>query len=427
LLDIKLIRENPDLIRENIKKKFQPDRLKNLDKLLKADTEWRKLKKEIDDLRHKRNDVSQQINQAKKQGGDVKKLLAEAKKIPELIDEKEKKALLISEEVEEELAQIPNIIHESVPSGKDESENKVIKTCGKPKKFDFTPKTHVELVESLGIADFETSAKTTGAGFYFLKGELALLNQALIRFAIDFMTKKGYLYVETPLMLKKQVLSAAVDLPEFEKLIYEVKGEDLGLIGTAEHSILSMLVGSEIPEDKLPQKIFSYSMCFRKEVGSHGINEKGLWRTHQFNKVEQFIFCKPEESYKYYDELLKNSEEIFQALELPYRINEFCSGALSSWKSKSADLEAWRPTLNDYGELGSLSNCTDFQARDLNIKVVRKNGNREVLHTLNNTAIATSRTMVAILENYQNKDGTITVPKVLQPYMIGIKVIGKKK
>jgi seryl-tRNA synthetase len=427
LLDIKLIRENPDLIRENIKKKFQPDRLKNLDNLLKKDAEWRKLKKEVDDLRHKRNDVSQQINQAKKQGKDVKKLLAEAKKIPELIDEKEKKAQLDFDEVKKELAQIPNLIHESVPSGKDESENKVIKTWGKPKKFDFTPKTHVELVESLGIADFETSAKTTGAGFYFLKGELALLNQALIRFAIDFMTKKGYEYIETPLMLKKQVLSAALDLPEFEKLIYEVKGEDLGLIGTAEHSILSMLVGSEISEDKLPQKIFSYSMCFRKEVGSHGINEKGLWRTHQFNKVEQFIFCKPEDSYKYYDELLKNSEEIFQALELPFRIIEFCSGALSSWKSKSADLEAWRPTLNDYGELGSLSNCTDYQARDLNIKVARKNGVREVLHTLNNTAIATSRTMVAILENNQNKDGTITVPKALQLYMHGVKVIGKKK
>jgi seryl-tRNA synthetase len=427
MLDIKFVRENPELVKENLKKKFREDKLKTLDNLLKKDAEWRKLKKEIDDLRHKRNDVSQQINQAKKQGKDVKKFLADAKKIPILIDEKEKKAHLLFEEVKKELAQIPNIIHESVPLGKDETENKVIKTWGKPKKFDFTPKTHVELVENLGIADFETSAKTTGAGFYFLKGELALLNQALIRFAIDFMTKKGYEYIETPLMLKKQVLSAALDLPEFEKLIYEVKGEDLGLIGTAEHSILSMLVGSEISENELPKKIFSYSMCFRKEVGSHGINEKGLWRTHQFNKVEQFIFCKPEDSYKYYDELLKNSEEIFQSLEISYRINELCSGALSSWKSKSADLEAWRPTLNDYGELGSLSNCTDYQARDLNIKVIRKNGTREVLHTLNNTAIATSRTMVAILENYQNKDGTVTVPKVLLPYMQGIKVIGKKK
>ena len=415
------------MVKKNIKKKFQEDRLKNLDNLLKNDAKWRKLKKEVDDLKHKRNTLSEQINQAKKQGKDIKKFLAEAKKIPGLVDKKDKEANLLLQEVKKDLMQIPNIIHKSVPLGRDESGNKVIKKWGKPKKFDFPVKNHVKLVEGLGIADFETSAKTTGAGFYFLKGELALLNQALIKFAIDFMKKKGYQYVETPLMLKKKVLSVALDLPEFEKSIYEIKGEDLALIGTAEHSILAMLMGAQIPEHELPKKIFSYSMSFRKEIGSHGIHEKGLWRTHQFNKVEQFVFCKPEESEKYYDELLKNSEELFQALDIPYRILEFCSGDLSLWKSRSADLEAWRPTTKDYGEVGSSSNCTDFQARDLNIRLIRKDGTREVLHTLNNTAIATSRTMVVILENYQNKDGSITVPKVLVPYMNGVKKIAKKK
>lgn len=425
MLDIKFIRENPDKVRENIKKKSQDT--KKVDELLKKDKRYRELLQEAEQLRAKRNTITSEINQAKKQGKDISKLIKEAKDLPEKIKSAEEEQYKLKDEVNALLTQIPNIMHKSVPSGKDASENKVIKVAGKPKKFSFPIKNHVELIENLKIADFEASAKISGNGFYFIEGELALLNQALIRFTVDFMHKKGYRYIETPLMIKKYVLEAAMDVKAFEDSIYKVEGDGLCLIGTSEHSLLGRYAEKSFNEDELPKKVFSYSMCFRKEIGSHGINEKGLWRTHQFNKVEQFIFCNPEDSYKYYDELLKNSEEIMKALELPYRVIECCSGDLSDWKAKSCDIEVWRPTLNCYGEVMSLSNCTDYQARDLNMKVIRKDGTKEAIHTLNNTAMATSRIMVAILENYQNKDGSITIPKVLVKHMNGIKAIKPKK
>ncbi|KYK26294.1 serine--tRNA ligase [Euryarchaeota archaeon SM23-78] len=424
MLDIKFIRENPDLVKKNMKKKFQDPKV--VDDFLEIDEQWRKLRGEIDNLRHERNKISEDINKAKKAGKDVKSLVKKAKAIPDKIKKTEEKQAKLEKQLMALLPKIPNIIHESVPIGRDETQNKVIKNWGKIVNFDFPVKSHVEICESLGIADFEASAKTTGNGFYFLEGELALLNQALIRFALDFMHKKGYYYIETPLMLKNRVLAASLDTEEFARTIYELKDEDLALIGTAEYSLLARYIGTTFTQKDLPKKVYSYSMCFRKEIGSHGINEKGLWRTHQFNKVEQVIFCASEDSYKMYDELLKNSEEIMQALNLPYRVLEMCSGDLAPWKAKSADIEVWRPTTRDYGEVMSLSNCTDYQVRDLNIKLDRQ-GKREVVHALNNTALATSRIMVAILENYQNKDGTIKVPKMLVPYMNGIKVIGKKK
>ena len=318
-------------------------------------------------------------------------------------------------------------MEEKVPVGKDDSENPVINVVGETTKFDFEPKNSVELIENLDVADFEASARVAGKGFYYLKKDLALLNRALINFAVDFMQEKGYDYIEPPLMMSKEVAAAAGDLAAFELALYKIEGEDLYLIPTAEHAILGMLSGKTISEKDLPLKLFGYSMSFRKEIGSHGINEKGLWRTHQFNKVEQFIFCKPGESWKYYAELKKNSDEILKKLGLPYRWIECCTGDLSDWKAKSEDNEVWRPTAKDYGELGSLSNCTDYQARDLNIKGVGRNGERYVLHTLNNTALATSRTMVALIENNQQKDGSIKIPKVLQPYMGGKKVIKKEK
>lgn len=421
MLDINLIRENPKLIEKNLRKKFQEDKIPLLQELIKADKEWRKLKLKSDNKRSERNKISLEISKAKKEGNNIKSILKKAKEIPKELEKIEIKLKKVREKANKALLKMPNILHSSVPKGKDHSKNKVIKIIGKPKKLKFKVKNHVELAENLGLADFEASAKTSGNGFYFLKGDLALLNQALIRYTIEFMQKKKYEYIETPLMLKKEVLSTALDTQEFEQTIYEVENENLSLIGTSEHSLLAMYLDKEINETELPRKYYSYSMCFRKEIGSHGINEKGLFRTHQFNKVEQFIFCKPEESQKMYDELLKNSVELFKSLKLPIRILEICSGDLPDWKNKSSDIEVYRPTTKDYGEVTSLSNCTDYQARKANIRLVRKNGKREILHTLNNTAIATSRILIAILENYQNKDGTVTIPKVLQKYMFGKK------
>jgi len=428
MLDIKIIRENPELVKENIKKKFQNQKLPLVDEILKKDSEWRKAKFEADNLRKERNIVSEGINQAKKAKDNKKaeELIKKAKEIPEEIAKLEQKEELLRDEIKELMLTIPNIMSKHVPIGKDETENKVIKKAGKIPKFNFPIKTHVELAEFLEIADFEKAAKVSGKGFYYLKNELALLNQALIRFAIDFMRKKDYTYIETPLMLNVKSVFASMDKAAIEQSVYSIKNEDLSLIGTAEQSLLAMHAEDVIEEVVLPKKYFSYSMCFRKEVGAHGINEKGLWRTHQFNKIEQFIFCKPEESEKLYDELLKNSEEILKLLELPYRIIEICSGDLADWKHRSADLEVWRPTTKEYGEIMSLSNCTDYQARKLDIKCIDKHGARRVLHTLNNTALATSRIMVALLENNQQKDGSIKIPKVLWKYT-GFKEIKAKK
>ena len=323
------------------------------------------------------------------------------------------------------MLEIPNILHESVPEGAGDTDNKVVRTVGKVPKFSFPIKNHVELAESLNLADFDASARVSGTGFYYLKNELAILNQSLIRYTLDLMVKKGYSYIETPLMLHGKEIFASMDKNAIEQSVYSIQGEDLHLIGTAEQGLLAMHSGQTIPEWELPKKYFSYSMCFRKEVGAHGINEKGLWRTHQFNKVEQFIFCKPEDSEKLYDELMQNSEDVLKGLELPYRVIEICTGDLGDWKYRSADFEVWRSTTNSYGEIMSLSNCTDYQARKLGIKCLDKQGNKRVLHTLNNTALATSRIMVALLENNQQKDGSISIPKTLWPYT-GFKEIKTK-
>ncbi|MFH1503319.1 MAG: serine--tRNA ligase [Candidatus Diapherotrites archaeon] len=427
MIDIKLVRDNPELVRENIRKKFQNEKIVLVDEVLKLDEKWRKLKYEEDSLRSQRNKISEEINKLKKQGKNADKEIKQAKKIPEEIEKIEGKRKKLEGEISSVLSKIPNIMHESVPLGKDDSENKVIKKWGKIPKFSFPIKNHVELLENLDVVDFDTSAKVSGKGFYYLKGDWALLNMALINFAINFMNKKGYLYVEPPLIVKKEICEAAEDFEAFETKLYKIQDEELYLIPSAEHSILGFLKEKTTPEEKLPVKIFGYSMCFRKEIGSHGIHEKGLWRTHQFNKVEQFVFCKPEDSWKYYEELRKNTEEIMRALDLPYRIFESCSGDLSDWKAKGEDVEVYRPTTKQYEEVMSLSNCTDCQARDLNIKGVNRKGERYVLHTLNNTALATSRIMVAIAENNQQKDGSIKIPKVLQPYMNGKKIISKKK
>ena len=427
MIDINLIRDDVKAVKDNIKKKGQDSKLKLVDELKEKDDKWRKAKYDADKLRSERNKIREGIKSASKDKDakakkDLIKKNAEVQKKIEKIEESNE---VLLKEINRMMLQIPNIISDKVPKGKDDKANKEIKKGGRIGKLGKI-KNHVELIEDLGVGDFDKSGEVAGKGFYYIKDELALLNQALIRFAVDFMNKKGYSYIETPLMLNEKAIFASMDKTAIEESVYSVDGEDLNLIGTAEQSLLAMHSDDVLKENELPKKYFSYSMCFRKEIGSHGINEKGLWRTHQFNKIEQFIFCKPEDSEKLYDELFKNSEEILKLLELPYRAIEICTGDLADWKFRSADFEVYRPTTKDYGEVMSLSNCTDYQARKLGIKVLGKNGERKVLHTLNNTALATSRIMVAILENNQQKDGSVKIPKVLWKYT-GFREIKKKK
>ncbi len=426
MLDIKFIRENPKLVKENIKKKFQTHKLALVDKLIKSDEENRKLMQESQKLRHERNEITSKISKAKKEGKNAKDLLKKAKEIPDKIKKIEEKQEAIKLKIDEYLYQIPNIIHKSVPIGKNDKENVEIKKIGKPKEFSYKIRNHAELAESLGIADFDNSTEISGKGFYILKGDLALLNMALINYSRDYMIKKGYEYIEPPLMIRKKILDGVYSSEEIEEQAYKIEGEDLYLIATSEHPMIGMFIGKTIENKDLPIKITGYSACFRKEIGSHGLDEKGLYRTHQFHKQEMIIICEPKDSYKFYDEMLNHSINIFKGLKIPIRILECCSGDLGDLKAKSCDLEAWSPRQKKYYEITSLTNMESAQARRLGIKIT--NGKEKYYaHTLNNTVIATSRTMVAILENYQNKDGTVTIPKALQPYMYGKKVIGKKK
>ena len=423
MININILREKPELIKESEKKRNRNPEV--VDHILKADEDWKKELKKVEQLKHQRNVVSQEINQLIKEKKKPDDKINQMRRVAADIKEGEERVSQLLEKRDQLLLQIGNILHNTVPYGKDDRENVEVKRWGKIPTFKFPLKTHVELVENLGLADFETATKIAGNGFYLLKKELGLLNQALIKFGIDFMNKKNYTYIEPPLMLRKKVLDAAIDTNEWSKTIYSIENEDSALIGISEYALLGMHLEETFQEKDLPKKYFSYSMCFRKEVGAHGINEKGLWRTHQFNKIEQFIFCKPNESNDYFFELLKNSEEILQALKLPYRVIEICSGDLSLWKHRSYDLEVYRPTTKNYGEVMSLSNCTDYQARKLNIKV-EINQERKVVHTLNNTALATSRILVGILENFQTKQGTVKIPSILWPYMGRIKELGKK-
>jgi len=415
MIDIKLIRENSKLVKENIKKKFQEGKLKLVDKTKKLDEEWRKLKYKVDELRSKRNKISQEINKAQKAKQPIKDLIKQAKEIPTQIKETEEKSEELQKEIKELMMQIPNIIHKTVPTGKSDKENVEVKKYGKPKKFNFEVKSHVEIGEKLGLLDFDTSAEVSGKGFYYIKGELALLNMALINFARDFMVKKKFQYVEPPLMIKKEILDGVYSNEEINAMAYKIEGEDLYLIATSEHPLIGQFINKALQKKDLPILQTAYSMCFRKEIGSHGIDEKGIYRTHQFNKQEMIVICEPEDSYKWYDELLKASVEIFKALEIPFRILECCSGDLADLKAKSCDLEAWSPRRNEYFEITSLTNMEEAQARRLGIKI--SDGKKNYFaHTLNNTVIATSRALVAIIENNQQKDGSIKIPKALWPY-----------
>ena len=429
MIDIKFLRENPELIKENIKKKFQNNKLPLVEKIIKVDESWRNLKTEADKLRQKRNYVSKQISEAKKAKNEsqAQKLLKEAKLIPEEIRETEEKANKLEEERNLLLSQIPNIINKNVPIGKDSTKNVEDKKFGKIPKVKFAPKNHVQLGEALDVLDFDASAKTSGKGFYYLKKDLALLNQAIIRYGIDFMTKKGYSYIETPLMLRSSVMSNVTDLNDQKNQIYKIENEDLYLIGTSEHSLIGRFIDTTINESNLPIKNTSYSMCFRKEIGSHGIEEKGIFRTHQFNKIEMISICKPSDSMKIFEEMKKITIDIFKSMKIPIRVLKICSGDLGDLKHIQVDIEAWSPIKKEYYEVGSCSNLTDAQARKLKIRAIGRKGEKYVPHTLNNTAIATSRALVAILENNQTRDGQIKIPKVLQKYMSNKKLISPDK
>lgn len=424
MIDVKDLRENHGKYRENAKKKFRD--VKIIDSVLKLDVDWRKIKSEADNIRSERNKVSEQINQEKKKGKDVSHLIKRAREIPEILKEIEERENKIYEHLKKELYKIPNLMSKRVPIGKDESENKTEKIIGKPKKKTFPVLSHAEIAEKLGVADFDSSARVAGTGFYYLENELALLNRALVNYAIDIMRKKGFVYVETPLMLKEEIIDMVTDLNDKQNQIYLIRDEDMALIGTSEHSLIGRFAGQEINEKKLPIKQTSYSMCFRKEIGSHGIDEKGLYRTHQFNKIEMIVICEPKESEKFFEELKKITIEIFKGLDVPIRVLKICSGDMGDLKYEQVDIEAYSPRQKKYFEVGSCSNLTDAQARKLGISTRIKNV-RIVPHTLNNTAIATSRALVAILENHQQKDGSVKIPKALWKYTGFKEIKGKKE
>ncbi len=422
MLDIKFIRENPNAIKKDLKKRGDKEKIAWVDEVVANDEEYRKLLQKVQDLRHKRNSISADINKAKKEGKDIKSILEDAKKIPDKIKKAEEKIAVLSKDIKEKRMKLPNILHDSVPVGEDDSKNKVIKEVGKKKKFDFELMNHGEWLEKKDQGDFKRATKTSGAGFYFLKDKVAMLDFALQKFALDKLASKGYIVVEPPFMVRKKPYEGVTDLADFENVMYKIEGEDLYLIATSEHAIGAMHMNETFDADKLPLKYAGISACFRKEIGSHGIDTRGLFRVHQFNKIEQFIFCKPEDSWKLHEELLKNAEELFKELELPYRVVNICTGDIGIVAAKKYDIEVWMPREGKYREVVSCSNCTGYQAVRLGIKY-KVGDKKEYLHTLNSTAIATSRALRAIIENYQQKDGTVLVPKALQKYMNGVKKI----
>ncbi len=429
MLDIRFIAANQPAIKKDLEKRHDKEKLPWVDEVISKHEEWKKLRDEADKLRHSRNTLSEEINKLKKQGKDIAAKIKEVKELPQKIASAEEKILKVEERVNFILQRLPNVLHESVPVGKDDSENKEIRKWGTVKKPSFELKPHGELLEQAGLADFERASKVSGTGFYFLKGDLVKLELALISFVADQIAKKGFTLVSPPLMMLRKPYEGVTALADFENVMYKIEDanekESSYLIATSEHPIGAMLMNEIIDEKQLPLKFCGISSCFRREIGSHGVDTRGLFRVHQFNKVEQFIFSRPEDSWKLHEELLKNAEEIFQQLKIPYRVVSICTGDIGIVAAKKYDIEAWFPRQEKYREVVSCSNCTSYQAVSLNVKYISsKTGEKDFVHTLNSTAVATGRALVAIVENYQNKDGTITVPEVLVPYM-GKKVIGK--
>ena len=413
MLDINLFRENPDIIKKSEKKRFKDPSV--VDKVIEFDNKWRKRLNELQKLKHEKNEISNKIAKLKKEKKSTEDLIIRAGEIDNKIFGLEREIQFLKNERDAYRYKIGNIIEDDVPVAPTEDGNEIIRTVGKIRDFNFDLKGHAELVER--FAELERAAKIAGARTYYLKGDLVLLNLALIEFAIKKLIKKKFLPMWTPFFMNKKYMRGAAELSDFEETLYKLEGEDSYLIATSEQTLASLHSEEVLDEKELPLKYCGISTCFRKEAGSHGKDTKGIFRVHQFEKVEQFVFCKPDQSWKIFEELIKNMEEIYQELKIPYRIVNIASGELNDNASKKYDLEAWFPAQGKYRELGSCSNCTDFQARKLNIKFGKYGGKKEFVHTLNSTAIATERTISCILENCQQKDGSIIVPSVLRKFV----------
>ena len=420
MLDIKFVRENPELVKENIKKKFQEHKLNLVDEVIALDEERRTVISRADELRANRNKISKEIGalmaQGKKEEGMALKeqVTAQAKELEELAARETE----LNNEVTQRMMMIPNIIDESVPIGKDDSENVEVKRYGEPVVPDYEIPYHTDIMETFDGIDMEAAGRVAGNGFYYLMGDIARLHSAVISYARDFMINRGFTYVVPPFMIRSSVVNGVMSFEEMDAMMYKIEGEDLYLIGTSEHSMIGKFIDTITPEEKLPLTLTSYSPCFRKEKGAHGIEERGVYRIHQFEKQEMVVVCKPEESMYWFDQLWQNTVDLFRSLDIPVRTLECCSGDLADLKVKSVDVEAWSPRQQKYFEVGSCSNLTDAQARRLKIRVKGENGNY-LAHTLNNTVVAPPRMLIAFLENNLNADGSVSIPEALRMYMGG--------
>ena len=424
MLDIKFVKENIELVKENMKKKNRED-LDIVDEVVAIDAKWRKLKYDEDGLRSLRNRLSEEIGELKKAGKNAEGKLKEAKEIPGKISGIEEKRKKMEVEIREIMMKIPNIMDASVPLGKDDSENVEIERFGEAVVPDFEVRHHADIAQSLGGLDLEASRRTSGHGFYFFRGPIAQLHSAILSYAKDFMVKRGFELCIPPVMIRRDVVDGVMSFEEKDAMMYKLEGEDLYLIGTSEHSMIGMFKGQTLKDGDLPVKLTGYSTCFRKEKGEHGIEEKGVYRVHQFEKQEMVVICRPEESFDMYDEMLGCTVDFFKSLGIPVRTLEICSGDLADLKVKSADVEAWSPRRKEYFEVGSCSNLTDAQARRLGIRV-NKGSEYYFAHTLNNTVVASPRALIAVLENFQEADGSVRVPEVLVDYMGGLTRIERK-
>ena len=429
MLDIKFVRENPDVVKENIRKKFQDQKIPMVDEVIALDQENRNIKQEVESLRANKNKISKQIGALMAQG--KKEEAEEVKKEVEAsgarIDELSAREKEVEEKIKTIMMTIPNIIDPSVPVGKDDSENVEIERFGEPVVPDFEVPYHAEIMESFDGLDLDSARKVAGNGFYYLMGDIARIHSAVISYARDFMINKGFTYCVPPFMIRSDVVTGVMSFAEMDAMMYKIEGEDLYLIGTSEHSMIGKFIDTILPEDTLPRTLTSYSPCFRKEKGAHGLEERGVYRIHQFEKQEMIVVCKPEESPMWFDKLWQNTVDLFRSLDIPVRTLECCSGDLADLKVKSIDVEAWSPRQKKYFEVGSCSNLGDAQARRLKIRVNGENG-KYFAHTLNNTVVAPPRMLIAFLENNLNADGSVNIPKALQPYMGGIeKIVPKHK
>ena len=420
MLDMKFVRENPDIVKQNLKNKFQEEKLPLVDEVIELDRKARAAQKEADDLRAARNKLSKQIGALMGQGKkeEAEEVKQQVAKDAERLAELEKEEGELSEKVTKIMMTIPNIIDPSVPIGKDDSENVEVTKYGEPAVPDFEIPYHTQIMESFHGIDIDAAGKVAGNGFYYLMGDIARLHSAVISYARDFMIDRGFTYYVPPFMIRSNVVTGVMSFAEMDAMMYKIEGEDLYLIGTSEHSMIGKFIDTIIPEEELPKTLTSYSPCFRKEKGAHGIEERGVYRIHQFEKQEMIVVCKPEESAMWFDKLWQNTVDLFRSLDIPVRTLECCSGDLADLKVKSFDVEAWSPRQKKYFEVGSCSNLSDAQARRLKIRVNGKNG-KYFAHTLNNTVVAPPRMLIAFLENNLNADGSVNIPEVLRPYMGG--------